>query len=80
MSHIVKYKLQGQTVASSEFASSYAADEIDLSHICHHPGCLNPAHLVFEPYFINKPDREMCYNSGRKFLHGKRVLIYFQFS
>ena len=64
MSHIVKYLLQRETVGTCAFASSYMQDEIDLSHICHHPGCFNPDHLIFEPHFVNKPDCEMCYNCG----------------
>lgn len=35
----------------------------DVSHCCHEPGCVNPAHLEHEPHVINV-GRERCRKAG----------------
>jgi len=64
-SHVVKGATTGEHVyGMTQLLAHYKLDEIDLSHICHHGGCLNPDHLSFEPTSINTQERKICFHKG----------------
>lgn len=70
MTHVAKLLFTGihihqlnPTNGEYQFYPGVPRCALDLSHLCHNNGCLNPNHSLFEPHAINL-NRNVCKRPG----------------